>query len=142
VNPYVTDRRMIRRIELAARRGAKVRLFVPANVNNWACGAALRHHHDGLLDAGVRILEHPEMLHAKAFVRDGEDVLVGTCNLDALSLKRLFEIDLLVRSRTLAAAFDERFSAPAELASTAGQPLHGIGRRLRATACAAISPLL
>ena len=29
VNPYVTDRRMIRRIEQAARRGVRVRLFVP-----------------------------------------------------------------------------------------------------------------
>ena len=39
VNPYVTDRRMIRRIEDAARRGVQVRLFVPANANNWACAA-------------------------------------------------------------------------------------------------------
>ena len=36
VNPYVTDRGMIRRIERAARRGVRVRLFVPANANNWA----------------------------------------------------------------------------------------------------------
>src|SRR4051812_4037512 len=34
VNPYVTDRRMIRRIEDAARRGVRVRLFVPGNANN------------------------------------------------------------------------------------------------------------
>ncbi len=36
VNPYVTDREMIRRTEQAARRGVRVRLFVPANANNWA----------------------------------------------------------------------------------------------------------
>ena len=40
VNPYVTDRRMIRRIAQAARRGVRVRLFVPATANNWACAAA------------------------------------------------------------------------------------------------------
>ena len=74
VNPYVTDRGMIRRIEAAARRGAAVRLVVPADPNNWACGAAERFHHQRLLDAGVRILEYPTMVHAKAFVRDGEDV--------------------------------------------------------------------
>jgi len=72
VNPYVTDRRMIGRIADAARRGAKVRLFVPAEANNWACAAAQHHHHRALLDAGVRILEYPTMLHAKAFVRDNE----------------------------------------------------------------------
>ena len=116
VNPYVTDRGMIRRIERAARRGVRVRLFVPANANNWACAAAQQFHHAALLDAGVRILEYPTMLHAKAFVRDGADVLAGTCNLEAWSLKRFFEIDLLVgsprsrRSSTSASASPPRRS--------------------------------
>ncbi len=142
VNPYVTDRRMIRRIGDAARRGVRVRLFVPANANNWACGFAQRHHHASLLDAGVRILEYPTMLHAKAFVGDGEDVLAGTCNLEAWSLKRFFEINLLVRSPALSAQFEERFSAPAEAVSTPGQALTGRSERVRSAAFAAISPFL
>ena len=142
VNPYVTDRRMIGRIAGAARRGAKVRLFVPASANNWACAAAQRHHHQALLDAGVRILEYPTMLHAKAFVRDHEDVLAGTCNLEAWSLRRFFEIDLLVRSRELATQFDERFSTPAEVVSTPGCALVGARQRLKARAFAIISPFL
>lgn len=142
VNPYVTDRGMISKIERVARRGAAVRLFVPANANNWACAAAQRFHHRSLLDAGVRILEYPTMLHAKAFVRDGEEVLAGTCNLEAWSLKRFFEIDLLVRSPALAGQFDERFSAPAEVVSSPGQALTATGERLKAAAFAAISPLL
>jgi phosphatidylserine/phosphatidylglycerophosphate/cardiolipin synthase-like enzyme len=59
---------MIRRIQDAARRGVRVRLFVPADANNWACAAAQQFHHAALLEAGVRILEYPRMLHAKAFV--------------------------------------------------------------------------
>jgi cardiolipin synthase len=142
VNPYVTDRGMIRRIEHAARRGVRVRLFVPANANNWACAAAQQFHHAALLDAGVRILEYPTMLHAKAFVRDGEELLAGTCNLEAWSLKRFFEIDLQIRSTTLAAQFEERFSAPAAAASRPGRRLTGTKERLRARAFATISPLL
>jgi len=142
VNPYVTDRGMIGRIERAARRGVRVRLFVPANANNWACAAAQQFHHAKLLDAGVRILEYPTMLHAKAFVRDGEEVLAGTCNLEAWSLKRFFEIDLLVRSEALAAQFEERFSAPAEAVSRAGSVLTGFKPRAKATAFAVLSPLL
>ena len=142
VNPYVTDRGMIRRIERTARRGTRVRLFVPAKANNWACSAAQQFHHEALLDAGVRIVEYPTMLHAKAFVRDGEEVLAGTCNLEAWSLRRFFEIDLLVRSTGLANQFEDRFAAPAELVSTPGRALRGRKERLRARAFAAISPLL
>jgi cardiolipin synthase A/B len=142
VNPYVTDRGMIRRIEQAARRGVRVRLFVPANANNWACAAAQQFHHAKLLDAGVRILEYPTMLHAKAFVRDGEEALAGTCNLEAWSLKRFFEIDLHVRSPQVAAQLDERFCAPAETVSGHGRALTGARARAKAAAFAALSPLL
>src|SRR4051794_3357033 len=142
VNPYVADKAMIERIIAAAHRGVRVRLFVPASPNNRACAAAQRHHHPALLAVGVRILGYPKMLHAKAFARDGEEVLAGTCNLEAWSLKRFFEIDVRVRSREFAAQFDERFSAPAEAISTPGIAPAGIGPRFASRAAAAISPLL
>jgi len=142
INPYVTDRGMIRRIVEAAQRGAQVRMFVPANPNNWACGAAEQFHHRRLLDAGVRIRGYPTMLHAKAFVADGEHVVVGTCNLEAWSLKRFFEIDLGFRSAELVAQFEERFFAPAEAVSVDLGPPSTLKDRTRAAAMAAISPLL
>jgi cardiolipin synthase len=142
VNPYVTDRGMIRRIDAAARRGVQVRLFVPANANNWACAAAQHFHHPKLLDAGVRILDYPTMLHAKAFVRDGEELLAGTCNLEAWSLKRFFEIDIQIRSSDVAAQFDERFSTPAEVVSSPGRALTGTKERARAAVFSLLSPFL
>ena len=142
VNPYVTDRRMIGRIVNAAKRGARVRLFVPANPNNWACGAAEQFHHGRLIEAGVQILGYPKMLHAKAFVADGKHVLVGTCNLEAWSLRRFFEIDIGFVSTELAGLFEERFAAPAEEVSSLLQPPSTLKERARATAFAAISPLL
>ena len=142
INPYVTDRGMIKRIEAAARRGVRVRLFVPAKANNKACAGAQLSHHERLLDAGVRILGHPAMLHAKAFVRDGEEVLVGTCNLDSWSLKRFFEIDVRVRSAALAARFEERFAVPAEAASSPGRVPQGLRERVAGKAFDAISPVL
>ena len=142
INPYVTDRGMIRRIVEAAQRGVRVRMFVPANPNNWACGAAEQFHHRRLLDAGVRIRGYPTMLHAKAFVADGEQVIVGTCNLEAWSLKRFFEIDLGFRSAGLVAQFEERFFAPAEAVSVDLGPPSTLKDRARAAAMAAVSPLL
>ena len=73
-------------------------------------------------------------------MRDGEELLAGTCNLEAWSLKRFFEIDLLVRSSAVAAQFDERFSVPAEQSSTPGRRLTGTKERARATAFALLSP--
>jgi cardiolipin synthase len=142
VNPYIVDRGMIRRIERASRRGVRVRMFVPAKSNKPACDAALRFHHGALLDAGVRILEHPAMLHAKAFVRDGEEVLAGTCNLESWSLRRFFEIDLQVSSAAVAAQFEERFSAPAEAVSAEAGRIAGPATWAQAAAFALLSPLL
>ena len=142
VNPYVTDRGMIRRIERAAARGVRVRLFVPAEANNWACAAAQHFHHDRLLDAGVRILDYPTMLHAKAFVRDGEEVIAGTCNLEAWSLKRFFEIDLQLWSTAVAAQFEERFAVPAEAVSAPGKRLVGQEGARPGAGFALLSPFL
>ena len=142
VNPYVTDRRMIGRIVAAAGRGARVRLFVPANPNNWACGAAEQFHHGRLIEAGVQILGYPKMLHAKAFVADGEQVLVGTCNLEAWSLKRFFEIDIGFVSTDLVTQFEKQFFAPAEEASSDLQAPSTLRERGRAAVFAALSPLL
>jgi cardiolipin synthase A/B len=142
INPYVTDRGMIRRMERASERGARVRLFVPGTPNNWACGLAERFHHARLLDAGVEIHEYPQMLHAKAFVRDGEEVIAGTCNLEAWSLKRFFEIDVRVRSQDLARQFDERFVGPALEVSSPGRAVTGVVERTKSAALAALSPLL
>ena len=82
------------------------------------------------------------MLHAKAFVRDGEELIAGTCNLEAWSLKRFFEIDLQLSSKEVAAEFDERFSAPAEAVSGSGRRLTRTKEKTRARFFAAISPLL
>jgi hypothetical protein len=73
------------------------------------------------------------MLDAKAFVRDGEELLAGTCNLEAWSLKRFFEIDLQVWSKAVASQFDERFSAPAEAVSSPGRRLTGTQERAKAS---------
>ena len=142
INPYVTDRGMIRRVENAARRGVRVRLFVPANGNNPACAAVLRFHHASLLDAGVRILELPG--HAP---REGVRARRGRGARGNVQ-PRGVEPQAILRDRppdpvtALAAQFDERFSAPAEAVSTPGRVLTGRLERTRARALAVVSPLL
>jgi cardiolipin synthase len=142
VNPYVADPAAVRRIVRAAERGVHVRLLVPEQANNPVLAMAQRHHHTAMLEAGVEIWEHPQMVHSKAFVRDGIDVLVGTCNLEAWSLKRSYEIDLRARSADLAQQFSERFFGPGIEISKPGTAPESTASRLLSRGVAALHPLL
>ena len=142
VNPYVADPPAVRRIVGAAKRGVKVRLLVPEKANNPVLAMAQRHHHTALLEAGVEIWEHPRMVHSKAFVRDGMEVLVGTCNLEAWSLRRSYEINMRTRSADLAQQFADRFFAPGIEISKPGTAPQGAASKTLAQAVAALHPFL
>ncbi len=94
VNPYISNRAILERLLAAALRGVRVRLIAPGKPTPPYPAAAFRHWYGRLLDAGVEILLHPEMAHAKV-LRIDDLVLVGGCNLDDLSLFRNDELDLL-----------------------------------------------
>ena len=94
VNPYISNRAILERILEAALRGVRVRLVAPGKPTPPYPAAAFRHWYGRLMDAGVEILLHPEMAHAKV-LRIDDAVFVGGCNLDDLSLFRNDELDLL-----------------------------------------------
>lgn len=105
--PLVTDA-LIR----AARRGVRVRLLVPGRNNHPVMGLAARRIYAPLLAAGVGIFEWDGvMLHAKTAVVDGVITLVGSSNLDPLSLRRNYELNLLVGDPTTGRQMRELFEA-------------------------------
>lgn len=87
---FLPDRRLVRTITAAARRGVEVVLLLPGHSDvPFARSASLRLY-GKLLRAGVRIHEWDRsMLHAKAAVVDGERMLIGSFNLDPLSLANM-----------------------------------------------------
>lgn len=92
-------------LRIAANRGVDVRLLVPWRVDPPAAGWATRSAYEPLLSAGVRIFEYlPRQLHAKTAVIDEEWSVVGSANLDYLSLFVNQELVLLAHDRTLAEA--------------------------------------
>jgi cardiolipin synthase len=105
VNPYVSNRTILRQIHAAALRGVRVRIIVPGKPTPPFPAAAFRHHYQRLLDAGVEILLHPEMAHAKV-ARVDDQVLLGGCNLDDLSLFRNDELDIALEGREAAEIVD------------------------------------
>ena len=142
VNPYIADPASVKALVQAAKRGVRVRLLVPEKANNPILSMAQRHHHTALLDAGVEIWEHPAMVHSKAFVRDGVEVLVGTCNLEAWSLKRSYEINMRTRSTDLAQQFADQFFGPGIEVSKPGTAPTGAVRKGMSRAVAAFHRFL
>jgi cardiolipin synthase A/B len=86
---------MLRAIQAAARRGVTVTLLLPHASDVRLATFGTRRLYRRLLDAGVRIHELTgRMMHAKAAVVDGKVSLVGSFNLDPLSMTNL---EVLVR---------------------------------------------
>jgi cardiolipin synthase len=87
---FLPDRAFARALEHAARRGVHVSLLLAGRSDVvFAHAATLRLYHS-FLRAGVHIHEWTATtLHAKAAVVDGRTLLVGSFNLDPLSLVNL-----------------------------------------------------
>lgn len=87
---FLPDRRLVRSMTAAARRGVEVRLVVAGLPDVALLGPAIRRQYRRLLRAGVRVSEWSRsVLHAKAAAMDGARLLVGSFNLDPLSLANL-----------------------------------------------------
>jgi cardiolipin synthase len=87
---FLPDRRLVRSITAAARRGVKVRLVLPARSDVALMRPAVRRLYRRLLAAGVEVRERPgTVLHAKVAVVDSLRLLLGSFNLDPLSLANL-----------------------------------------------------
>lgn len=94
----------------AAHRGVSVRMLLPGRNNHPLAGAASRNGYESLLQAGVEIWEwNGAMIHAKTAVMDGELTLVGSSNLDPLSMRRNYELNLLVADAVTGARMQEMF---------------------------------
>jgi cardiolipin synthase len=96
VNPYLADRGILRGLVAAAARGVDVRVIVPEDPRSPLASGAVRHWFGPLIEAGADVREHRRMAHAKVVLAD-DVVLLGTANLDALSLRQNWELQLRVR---------------------------------------------
>ena len=92
VTPYfVPDASLETAMRLAARRGVKVDLCIPAKSNHVLADFVRNRSLRALSNAGVNIHLLPYMNHAKAVVFDHSIALCGSCNLDSRSLLLNYE---------------------------------------------------
>ena len=101
---FLPDRRLVRSMTAAARRGVDVRLVVPGASDLTFLRPATRRLYRRLLRAGVRMSREwsRSVLHAKAAAVDGARLLVGSFNLDPLSLANLEALVVVDEAATAA----------------------------------------
>ena len=93
MTPYlILDGELETALKFAAERGVDVHLILPGVPDKRFPYALARTHYSSLLDSGVKISEYtPGFVHAKVFVVDDREAVVGTINLDYRSLYHHFE---------------------------------------------------
>ena len=93
MTPYlILDSETEKALKFAAERGVEVSLILPGIPDKKIPYALAKTHYASLLASGVKIYEYePGFVHAKVFVSDDREAVVGTINLDYRSLYHHFE---------------------------------------------------
>lgn len=93
MTPYlILDDITLAALKYAAKRGVETVIIMPHVPDKLYAYLLARSYYGELLKAGVRIFEYtPGFVHAKMFVCDDEEAVVGTINLDYRSLYLHFE---------------------------------------------------
>jgi len=93
MSPYlILDGETETALKFAAERGVEVILILPGIPDKAVPYALAKTHYPSLLQSGVKIYEYtPGFVHAKVFVSDAREAVVGTINLDYRSLYHHFE---------------------------------------------------
>ncbi|MEA5151903.1 MAG: phospholipase D-like domain-containing protein [Oscillospiraceae bacterium] len=93
MTPYlILDGEMETAMKFAAERGVDVSLILPGIPDKKLIYALAKTHYSSLLRSGVKLYEYtPGFVHAKVFVSDDREAVVGSINLDYRSLYHHFE---------------------------------------------------
>ncbi|MEJ7597836.1 MAG: phospholipase D-like domain-containing protein [Kofleriaceae bacterium] len=100
-------------IKRKAASGVDVRLLVPGRKSDSKPALAKAHtYYDSLRAAGVQLWEYqPSMIHSKTMLADDQLVVIGTINLDPLSLNKLDDAALVIEDATVASELARAFVA-------------------------------
>lgn len=94
---FSPDKRFLKILKRAARRGVDVRLLLPGATDSWITINSSRAHYGELLEAGARVFERKDALqHAKTAVVDGHWSTVGSSNLDYRSFLHANEANAII----------------------------------------------
>jgi cardiolipin synthase len=123
VTPYfIPHRWLIKSLRAACRRGVKIEIIVPAKTDFGLANVAHRIFADNLKDV-ASFLFIPEMNHAKVFIVDDREGLIGSNNIDAQSFDFNLEASIVFQRKDMVGDLRkilERWKKTAAPAAAAG----------------------
>ncbi|MBQ3000720.1 MAG: PLDc N-terminal domain-containing protein [Oscillospiraceae bacterium] len=147
MTPYlILDSETENALKYAAERGVCVKLILPGIPDKKLPYALAKTHYAPLLEAGVEIYEYtPGFVHAKVFLCDEIEAVVGTINLDYRSLYHHFECATYLCGGTAPAQIaDDFFATLMKCRQIDREALKKISRRelILGKICKPFAPLL
>ena len=123
MTPYlILDGEMETALKFAAEKGVEVALLLPGIPDKVIPYALAKTHYASLIASGVKIYEYTlGFVHAKAFVSDAREAVVGTINLDYRSLYHHFECAAYLYNTDCIAKIEEDFQACLKLTGGYGK---------------------
>jgi len=117
---YLPNKKIIKAIARARKRGVKIDLILPLRTDLRVIQWAARKYYNSMHRLGVRLHFTKKMMHGKAFVVDGKEGMVGSSNIDRGSFYRNLEANAYFTDKKMVGdlekIFDEweEFSDPFE----------------------------
>ncbi len=109
---FIPDEQVLAALIEAARRGVDVQIMIPEESNHIVADWLSRGFYSALLNENITLLLYRNaMIHAKTMTIDGHWSVVGTTNIDRLSLRFNYETVLEVQDPAFAANMDLIFQA-------------------------------
>ncbi|MES3005756.1 MAG: phospholipase D-like domain-containing protein [Patescibacteria group bacterium] len=99
---FLPDRRLLRTLVAARRRGVDVRIIIPTNSDHPVVDRGSHTYFHRVLTAGIRLYRYRGMIHSKTAVIDGNWAMVGSLNLDNISLRYNFESGIVASNHHFA----------------------------------------
>ncbi len=108
---FIPDGVVFQSLLAAAKRGVDVRILLPMTSNHVVADWLARGYYEQCLEHGIKLLLYQHaMVHAKTATIDGVWSMIGTANLDRLSLVGNFEVNVEFYNEALALQMEEIFA--------------------------------
>lgn len=107
---YLPNRKLVKAMARARKRGVKIDLIVPLRTDLKIVQWAARRYYNMMHKLGIKLHFTPKMMHGKAYVVDGKEGMVGSSNIDKGSFYRNLEANVYFTDKKMIGDLEKIFS--------------------------------